>query len=406
MKSLLTILKNNVWYIVIGATVVVAGAGLAITRPWEDNSLTVGTWEVYEIMAFNSSISSRILIENDEQRSKSLLDETKTLSDSLVNEYHCAFTNKVIDQGNCGISKNVLGLNSTMEKFEVSKIVFDAINYGIEMNDKTNGYFSIAQGKILSLWKDELIGKKGPNFSEADAVAALAYVESKVDQFKNTAADNATLETKEENGKYYVQRKADVTVDLGGIAKAILTDKLNSLYIEKGYSRFFINSGGSSWTIKGKYMNTTGKIGVVNPAFVDACGSYELMGFCDTTEDGEYYKAIDIDVTDISLGTSGDYAANNFIEVAGNKYHHIINPKTGRPSEGIRSTTIVANNAMEADVWSTALMAMGVNDAKTFFTSNPDIIATYYDGIAKKTELTTKAKESNKITVCQDATNC
>lgn len=411
MKSLLTILKNNIWYIVIGATVVTAGAGIAITKPW-DSSLEVGTWEPYEIIGvFNSSISVRVRIENNSQASKNTWLSVKSDADKMINEYHCSFTNKKVDEGNCGSSKNVLGLNKTMEKFEVSYSVYDALKYGIEMNKKTDGYFSIAQGKILSLWKDNLIGKKADIDEDEQAKQnALAYVESKIGENINTLPDDQTIELAFENGKYYARRKTDVLIDLGGIAKAIVTDKLSALLKNNGYTRFYINSGGSSWTISGKYINESGKIGATNPSYVDECVfGYEYLWLCDNeskTLNGQYYKAIDIEVTDISLGTSGDYAENNFIKVDGKRYHHIINPKTGRPSEGIRSTTIVSNSATESDVWSTALMARGADSAKEFFATNPDLIATYYDGVAKKTELTKKAKESNRVKVCTSATDC
>ena len=65
-----------------------------------------------------------------------------------------------------------------------------------------------------------------------------------------------------------------------------------------------------------------------------------------------------MEVEDAAISTSGDY--ENFFEIDGKRYHHIINPKTCRPAENeIGSSTVIISRETEncstvADILSTA----------------------------------------------------
>ena len=63
-------------------------------------------------------------------------------------------------------------------------------------------------------------------------------------------------------------------------------------------------------------------------------------------------------LTDAALATSGDY--RNFVEIAGVRYSHTIDPITGRPvAHRLSSASVLANNCMDADALATALMVLG-----------------------------------------------
>jgi len=55
--------------------------------------------------------------------------------------------------------------------------------------------------------------------------------------------------------------------------------------------------------------------------------------------------------------TSGNYA--RYVEIAGRRYSHIIDPRTGLPADSVLSATVVARSAVVADVWATALSVLG-----------------------------------------------
>ena len=60
-----------------------------------------------------------------------------------------------------------------------------------------------------------------------------------------------------------------------------------------------------------------------------------------------------------AISTSGDY--ERFFEEDGRRYHHILNPVTGRPTEGILSTTVIGPDATVTDGLSTTLFVLGLD---------------------------------------------
>ena len=65
-----------------------------------------------------------------------------------------------------------------------------------------------------------------------------------------------------------------------------------------------------------------------------------------------------VPLDNLGMATSGDY--KNFFEQDGVRYSHIIDPNTGRPiTHRTTSVTVLAENAMLADAWATAMLALG-----------------------------------------------
>jgi FAD:protein FMN transferase len=86
---------------------------------------------------------------------------------------------------------------------------------------------------------------------------------------------------------------------------------------------------------------------------------------------------------DQSIGTSGDY--QQYFELNGKRYHHILNPHTGYPYENTISVTVIAPNATIADGLSTALFVMPPAEAINYAKDLPNTEAVIYylskDGI-------------------------
>src|SRR6185436_20153902 len=63
-----------------------------------------------------------------------------------------------------------------------------------------------------------------------------------------------------------------------------------------------------------------------------------------------------------AISTSGKY--EQFVAANGKTYGHIMDPRTGRPAEGLISVTVVAPSALEADAWDTPLFVLGAATAR------------------------------------------
>ncbi|MGI9264344.1 MAG: FAD:protein FMN transferase, partial [Gammaproteobacteria bacterium] len=75
-----------------------------------------------------------------------------------------------------------------------------------------------------------------------------------------------------------------------------------------------------------------------------------------------------------AISTSGDY--ERFFDEDDIRYHHIIQPETGEPAQGVHSATIVGPDAIMTDALSTSVFIMGVDKGLTLISTLPD-----YEGI-------------------------
>ena len=132
-------------------------------------------------------------------------------------------------------------------------------------------------------------------------------------------------------------------IDLGGIVKGYLSDRIGEILEEYGIKRAVISLGGSI-LVRG----------------TKADGSLWRIGIEDPFKNNLYIGILEI--TDTSVVTSGDYE-RYFIE-DGVKYHHIFDPASGYPAtNGLVSVTVVMPSGTEAEVLSTALFIMGEQGA-------------------------------------------
>jgi thiamine biosynthesis lipoprotein len=84
-----------------------------------------------------------------------------------------------------------------------------------------------------------------------------------------------------------------------------------------------------------------------------------------------------VELHDASLSTSGDY--ERYFEQDGVRYHHILDPHTGLPARGLRSATVIAPNATDADALSTAVMVLGAEKGLELIASLPGTEALLVD---------------------------
>jgi thiamine biosynthesis lipoprotein len=78
-----------------------------------------------------------------------------------------------------------------------------------------------------------------------------------------------------------------------------------------------------------------------------------------------------MDLVNCTFSTSGDY--ERFFIRNGRRYHHILDPDTGEPTQGTASVTIVSNKAVIADALSTGVFVMGPGQGMALIEELPDV---------------------------------
>lgn len=156
-------------------------------------------------------------------------------------------------------------------------------------------------------------------------------------------------------------RRQGVTIDLGGIAKGYAVDLATAILVEEGVVRGIVTAGGDS-RILGDRHGRPWQVGVRDPR-------------------NDAAVAAVLPVINEAVSTSGDY--ERYFEADGVRYHHILNPRTGRAASGIRSVTILGPDATTTDALSTSVFVMGVKPGLALVESLPGIETVIIDDVGR-----------------------
>lgn len=110
-----------------------------------------------------------------------------------------------------------------------------------------------------------------------------------------------------------------VQLDLGGYAKGVALDEAVRILQSRGIQNALVNIGGNVIAL-GKHGNRPWRVGIQHPRKPGTLATLDV-------HDGE------------AIGTSGDY--QRYFEVAGQRYSHLIDPRTGKPATTMQSVTIL-----------------------------------------------------------------
>ena len=218
---------------------------------------------------------------------------------------------------------------------EVHDETAELIRYGIAFGDLSGGVFDISIGALTDLW--DIPNNNGTIPVQTQIDAALATVD-----YRQITVDGNTV----------TLGNPDAALDLGGIAKGYVADRMREYLNANGACEGFINLGGNVLTLGQKANDEPYHIGIRKP-----------FG-----EDGETITAVD--VTDRSIVTSGRY--ERYFEKDGHIYHHILDPKNGYPYDnGLNGVTILSDSSMAGDALSTICFALGQEKGTEFLSSMP-----------------------------------
>ncbi|MBT3601914.1 MAG: FAD:protein FMN transferase [Candidatus Latescibacteria bacterium] len=246
------------------------------------------------------------------------------------------------------------GVQPVVVSDETFAIVQRAKVYG----QRLDGLFDMSIGPVSDLW-----GFNHDGDVQVPNRRVLAQKRDLVD-YRAVVLDSV------QNSVFVTQRGAKV--DLGAIAKGYAIDRGVAVLKDQGIRHFLLNAGGDIYVSGQKDAQTDWRVGVKHPR--------QLQGLI-----ARFH------LKDYAVATSGDY--ERFCMIAGQRYHHILDPRTGYPGTLSQSATVLAPTAEEADVLSTYLFLVGADEAlkqnmeTPFLIVNAEGVARYSDAFKERAEM-------------------
>ena len=231
-------------------------------------------------------------------------------------------------------------LSDYRDSSELSRITREAVGRAVPISDdllavlsaaetlgrQSNGAFDITIGSLSRLWRRARRQLELP--SSDDLRSALAV----------TGYQLITLDRAHKTVRFM---RAGIRLDAGGIAKGYAADRALEEIARTGPRRALVAAGGDL---------AIGEPPPGRPGWEVALAGLDPDGAA---------PASPVVVARCGISTSGD--AEQWVEIDGVRYSHIIDPRTGMPLRNSRNVSVVAATAMEADALATAKSVLELN---------------------------------------------
>ena len=235
-------------------------------------------------------------------------------------------------------NSEVSKINSNAGKYAtvVSKDTFTLIEKSKDFSCLTSGLFDITIAPLVREWA---VNSDNPKILTREEIYKILPLVS----YKDIELDKV-------NSTVFLPKKGQL-IDLGGIAKGYIADKIIDFYKENGVSSAMINLGGNIKTLAYKDNGELWDIGILEPV------KHSNRCVCSIKSNIQ------------SIVTSGIYERTFIFE--GKNYPHIINPKSGLPVDtDLLSVSIIDNESIKCDALATPLVLMGLDTATIFMKMN------------------------------------
>ena len=207
---------------------------------------------------------------------------------------------------------------------EVSTELFDILQKAEKFSELTGGAFDVSVSPVVRLWRRARRSGQLPDPQELrKALALIDYQKIRLDPKGHTVQ----------------LLLAGMLLDLGSIAKGYAADAALEVLRRQGLPRALVAAGGDIAVGAAPPEARAWKIGIAPLKNPEAEPTRYLY------------------LTNAGVSTAGD--SEQFVEIEGKRYSHIIDPKTGLGLVGRRSVTVVAANTTTSDALDTAIAVMG-----------------------------------------------
>ena len=210
-----------------------------------------------------------------------------------------------------------------IQPVKVDRELLELTQRALRISELTEGAFDISFAAMDRIWKFDGSMEQLPDSATIQrAIANIGYRSIQLDTLNSTI---------------YLTRKG-MKIGFGATGKGYAADKGRALMKELGVPAGIINASGDLTTWGSQPDGTAWTIGVTNPFKRSKPAAILKMHTGAVTTSGDYEK---------------------YVEIDGKRYSHIINPKTGMPSYGLTSVTVIGPDAENCNGFSTAIMVLG-----------------------------------------------
>jgi thiamine biosynthesis lipoprotein len=222
----------------------------------------------------------------------------------------------------------------------IEERLFDLLERAARLTAETRGAFDVTAGALIKAWGFF----RGPR--RVPAPAELAEARGRV------GMQHVSLDADQRTVRY---ERAGLEINLGSIGKGYALDRVADLLREEWGVRSSMLHGGHS------------SVYAMGTAPGDPRGW--TVGLSDPWQPERRLALVRL--RDRAMGTSA--ATFRHLEYNGRKLGHILDPRTGWPAEDMASACVVAPTAAEADALATAFYILGVDGARAYCETHPDI---------------------------------
>jgi thiamine biosynthesis lipoprotein len=241
---------------------------------------------------------------------------------------------------------NLVGADGPVE---VDTDLFNLVQMALRLHEETAGAFDITMAPLWEAW----------GFARREG--SLPSAESLAEAMKLVGSGHVKLDNQRRTIHF---AKAGIRLNLGSVGKGYALDRAAEVLANRGIGDYLFHGGQSSVLARGSRAGgDTAVPGESSPGWV--------VGVRHPLRPRQ--RLAEICLRDQALGTSG--STMQYFRHRGRRYAHILDPRTGRPAEGVLSVTVVAPTAALADGLSTALFVMGPEPARAYCSRRPDVAA-------------------------------
>jgi len=232
-------------------------------------------------------------------------------------------------------NSEVLRVNlRTNDTLEISDDLFEMIETALDFSQKTDGAFDISVKPLKDFWNIGGTGEFLPDPKDTNFLDTLAKILNNIDYRKIVLL---------ENPKCVIFENSEMQIDLGGIAKGFVIDKIRRVLEDNGIKNFIVNIGGDIFVMGEKRKNKKIIVGVKNP------------------REGGLLRVMP--KSRGALVTSGDYERFRIAQ-SGARVHHIFDTKTGFPVSKNIAISISGESIIVADILATGLFSFSESEIR------------------------------------------